>query len=289
MDLHNLSKLWYLSELKKGSFSFEMYEKKLLKPLFGIKARKGCIISFQKKFFAEIAPLKGRSLESLEEAKEAFFQGDDTSPSTSFAVDSLYLQKENLPFHNPSYSDLLTGSEEEMWELAEKSMNPFVKIKLASFSVKEAVSIIKRLKTRLQNKKLHLDFNQKWSLEKAIAFSSHFSPEDFWYLEEPTTSFSELSIYSRETAFPIAVDESLYQNPLQDLLSLKNLKTAIIKPTLFGGVEAISSLQKKLPKNVAIVLSSLLESKIGLLGIEKLHQKLALSTPLGLGTKPFFY
>ena len=265
--------------------------------------------------WGEIAPLPGRSRETLLEAKEEILRclpnlskTTPIYPSVRFGIESASrpLRSIRVPLSlfnrpRPGFTTL--------------------KLKLGHLSIDDAIALVQSL---FKTYRLRLDCNQAWTLDEALYFVSHFSPQDFDYLEEPVPS-SDLIRFSTLTGFPIAVDESyFYRDPLgfvnfggpqsgsdfddreeshiaaiwptkdrqkmgrsdgrknsQNLTGrggiyeLPNLKAVIIKPTCTGFVP-------KLP--VPIVLSSSYESSLGLLQIGSLASQL----PVGLDTFGLF-
>lgn len=242
--------------LKKNLFQYRL----LLKN--GIR-RDGLILQIEDGF-GDIAPLPGLSKETFLEAKEEavrllpyFPNATPTLGSVRFALDcamkplplSLKISVNALNIARPGFTAL--------------------KLKIGDLSVKEAVDLIKKTAKHIE---LRLDFNRQWSLEKLLSFASHFSPNDFAYLEEPTRQFSDLLSFSRITGFPIAVDESIPEIPYWEIPTLKAL---VAKPTILGKIPFV-------PPNVELILSSAFESGIGILHLARLASKHNPNRPHGL-------
>ncbi len=223
----------------------------------------------------EIAPLPGRSIETLEEALAAlkeirtrFLTGDFTP--ASFPPSVLFGMEMAL-------SDLLFPQDVE--PEIKKYHN---KLKMKDLSVSDAVKICK-LQTRL----LRLDLNSKWDLAKTLEFCSHFKPEDFLYIEDPVSNFTDLEKFYKETRIPYALDEYLTYHPLERVLPLQGLTHLIIKPTLHGGLtqcRAIASASKE----KTLIFSSTYETPIGLRHIERIASKLSPNQHHGLATESIF-
>lgn len=208
--------------------------------------------------WGEIAPLPGFSSETLEEARAeilAWLQSGHkpTLPSVRFglscALQPFSLKPLRIPLcalnaPRPGFSTL--------------------KLKLKDSTVEQAVAQARALKDQFR---LRIDCNRAWSLEHALAFASHFKPDDFEYLEEPVGS--GLVEFSRRTGFPIAADESLRDGSYKQV---PTVKAAIVKPMLMGGVPKL---------DVPIVLSSSFETSLGILQIARLAQN---DLPQGLDT-----
>jgi o-succinylbenzoate synthase len=118
--------------------------------------------------------------------------------------------------------------------------------------------------------RLRLDCNRSWTLDQALAFTRHFSPQDFDYLEDPVQTFPELVRFSELTGFPVAVDEPVLKFPCHEI---PTLKAAVIKPSVVGFLPTFA---------VPNVLSSALESSLGILQIARLYEDGA--PPAGLDT-----
>jgi len=203
--------------------------------------------------FGDIAPLPGFSRETLEDAKEEALHtlrtgAPPTLPSVRFAFTCA-----STPL--PPTLSIATAA-------LDRQVPGFrvLKFKLGHLTLDEAVEKIKSLPKHVQ---LRVDFNQQWPLEKLLRFASHFTPKDFDYLEEPTKSFDDLLIFSKETRMPIAVDESI---PYVPYWEIPTLKTLVVKPTILGEVPD--------PKGQAeLIFTSAYESGIGLLHIARLAQQ----------------
>lgn len=221
--------------------------------------REGLILK-RNNFYAEASPLPGFSRETLEEAIEDLsqalrFSRPAKTPSVQFALSCL---------DKPLRSVRL-----KMAALHSKPIET-LKIKLGPLSVGKAIDLVQQ---HYQDYRLRLDFNRMWKLEDALEFASVFSVRDFDYLEEPVRSFDELVDFSRQTGFPIAVDESVGLNWSQ----IPSLKAVTVKPTLTGSIP-------KVPSPLKLILSSSYESGIGLLHIARLASEMQLKEPMGLDT-----
>lgn len=193
--------------------------------------------------WGEISPLPGFSKETLDEAKKEVQQvlqenTQPTLPSVIFGLSVSPLTSVKVPLcalHRPH-----DGC---------KSL----KLKVGDLTVAEAVQLVKQYVGKFR---LRIDCNRKWSATQALDFTKHFKPSDFEYLEEPTMDLLE---FSKQSDFPIALDESLRDN-----LHIPSAKYAVIKPTLSGIVPQLS---------LPIVLSSSYESSLGILQIARLGKK----------------
>jgi O-succinylbenzoate synthase len=252
--------------------------------------REGLILELTgngKKGLGEIAPLPGWSSENLKQVLEELESKKRISPSVLFGLEMAELQLVNsikLPTEVP-ISPLLMGSEKEILKQAEKLENQGVssiKLKLGSFQPKRAAQLVKELKSSFL---LRIDLNRCWTLQESLFFCSHFSQEDFDYLEEPCQKFADLFKFD----FPIAVDESLREQPLNEILKIPKLKALIFKPTLQGGVGIGKILAAAAAqRGIDLIFSSSYESGLGILQIIHLCYYLQVPIkPLGLDTYKF--
>jgi O-succinylbenzoate synthase len=193
--------------------------------------------------WGEIAPLAPWSQETFDDAKQELFRvvyegAAPTLPSVRFGVASAMrpLKSIQIPFcplHRP------------------KPGATHIKLK-----AKTPLETIEMIKPFLGKYKIRLDCNRRWSLDEALFFISHFSPNDFDYLEEPVSQ--DLPRFAKLSKFPIALDETYRENPQ---IAIDHVKAIVIKPTLSGFV----------PKsNLPIILSSCYETSLGHLNIAEL-------------------
>lgn len=255
----------------------------------------------------EISPLPGFSIETLDQAYHqttTFLDKlldkkltdipstENLYPSVSFGLETVFFSF----FHSvasltPPLCSLLTGSFEQIVQKVKKHPNSAAyKLKLANFSAKESLLVIKTIKDIIKDRPLRLDFNQKWSVQDHLYLFKHYSKSSFAYLEEPVSSFDELLELGKKTDFSLALDETLQTISPEQLEKIPNLKALIIKPTLLGGYSKISKWINLARKNdLEIVFSSSFENKVGLKSIIQMANFFnKLKTPIGLDTYEFF-
>lgn len=231
------------------------------------KEREGLILEWNGGW-GEIAPLPGFSRESFEEAKAEILSllpylatAKSKLPSVQFGIACAAKPFPMTPIKIP------------LSALGPRAGFSTAKLKLGSLSLSDAIRLTKEY---VSHYKLRIDCNRAWTLEQALEFASHFSPASFEYLEEPLQSFSDLVRFSEKTRFPIAADESLRDGSPWRLIP--TLKAAVVKPTLMGAIPP-------LPPHLQLILSSSIESGLGLLHIARLATS---SLPIGLDTAQFF-
>jgi len=275
-----------------------------------LKERSGLLIELQdekgKIAWGEIAPLPGLSRETEEEAilevkslKNLLLTQEwksldplpkNLSPSVLFGVETAIYKLISCEFSLKELPlcSLLWGRQEEIFKNAESQKSSIVKVKVGDYSLKDAISLIKKLKKFSFG--LRVDVNQKWNLKEALEFASHFSPSDFVYIEEPLSKFSDLIKFSKKTNFPIAIDESLKTEDFRKFSKkfIPSLKALVLKPTILGGIRKIQEISKNIDPEINLVFSSSFETGVGLSAIAKIAHLLTFPIePLGLDTHRF--
>ncbi len=207
--------------------------------------------------WGEIAPLPGRSVESLDDALSQLLSLEHGFTGPFFNSVAFGLMSASLS-HALSWpaSLFFMGSIPQILEQLENAPKGFssAKLKIGDLSLQDAIFITQKLKERFF---LRLDVNQKWPEQQLLEFCSHFDPNDFDYIEDPAADISP---------FRVAYDE---------IPCPSSEKLEIWKPTV-KGIPSYSS---------NIILGSSFESGLGLASIARLAHHLSLpSHPLGIGT-----
>ena len=236
--------------------------------------------------WGEVAPLLGRSKETLSEALQQLlelFETGKTSKqlfaSVQFGIESALTP--TIAASAPLYAFLI-GTPEEVLQKAETAFTlgyKTVKIKASSFSIETTRDIINTLKDRFR---LRVDCNNAFSYDQAISLFSPFDKTLFDYIEDPTYELDRLF----EFPFPFALDEHIEKFPVLLLPTYRNLYGFILKPTLLGGAKGCAPwIEYAQKNNLKVVFSPTFESGLGLFQILALAQKFNLvSDPLGLDT-----
>ena len=239
----------------------------------------------------EVCPLEGRSIESAEEAldalmsvRSAMIEGTldprPLPPSVMFgltsALDDLRCESEDFSF---SFTNLsLKNDPVEKGAL-------HAKVKVSDCLVETKNRIDGYL---LQNTKVRVDMNHKFSVEEVIEFVNSFAPGKLLYIEDPVP-IGSLPYFIENTHVPIALDETVAINPIQSLLVHDRVTHIVVKPTLIGGMEQcrkIVDTSKAAGKKV--VFSSTFESGIGLTHVLRLARFLRVEEPYGVDTIKYF-
>ncbi len=253
-----------------------------------LRERKGIVFTYGPSAkWAEASPLPGRSHDTFEEVLEVLGQlrrdiPKTLPPSLAFALDTHDL----LGFSSPlPICRLLAGSSEKIIEDAKRlhlEGATYVKVKVTGLPIGEAVALVQELQRMFR---VRIDANRSWSLEEAYNFTEHFSIDDIEFFEEPLQNPSELAFFP----LPFALDESLLEPSIEPLLSLPNLHTLVLKPTLLGGkAGCLYWIQRCMELKLQWVISSAFESGIGILQLARLLASLPpCSAPAGLDSYSF--
>jgi O-succinylbenzoate synthase len=237
--------------------------------------------------WGEIAPLPGRSKETIEQALDQllkiFAEGKmdkELLPSVQFGIECA------LAFPSPAVTaplyTFLHGTSDEILQRAEAAYTKgytVAKVKISSFKVGSAIDLLDALKNRFR---LRVDCNRAFSFEEANVLFSHFDPNHFDYVEDPTFEISRLADFR----FPFALDETVsdcFSLPIQ---TYSHLYGFILKPTILGGKKGCAPFIQFAKKHqLKVVFSPAFESGLGLLQILSVAKHFdLLSDPLGLDT-----
>jgi O-succinylbenzoate synthase len=159
-----------------------------------------------------------------------------------------------------------------------------IKIKVDSF--KEDADLVEAALEYSPDAKIRLDVNGGWDLKSALLnlhdFHLRFGPV-FEYIEQPCNSIEDLKALRKEIPMKIAVDESIRKFIDSDHSELSECADfAIIKWQPSGGVSNSITLVNEI--GLPVVISSALESGIGLSQGLNLASALSVELGCGLGT-----
>ena len=266
--------------------AWKIYQYTLPIPTFSLQ-REGLILhtTFEKgdSGWGEIAPLPGRSQETLSQAREqllSILSGNPCPfpyPSVAFGLESAFTPYAPPATPFPLWA-LLTGTPDQIIERATLSAKEgfrHLKIKIGHLSPSEANCAIAPL---IGQYVLRIDVNRAWSIDEAIHFFSSFPPHAIAYIEEPTWELKRLDDFP----FPFALDESIPEIPFAQLAKMPLLSTLIIKPSVHGGSRALSTLAQL---GKTLLFTGAFESGIGTVQIALLANRLnSVGIPLGLDT-----
>jgi O-succinylbenzoate synthase len=227
--------------------------------------------------WGEAAPWPGLSTESVGEAegelqswRECQDSGRDFAPqfsSVAFAVESV--GRVTDPAHPTAIPiNALLSDEPLEAALAAVRSTGFgtVKIKVGRQTIRaDAERVIEAHRQLGPSIKLRLDANRAWSLADALDFAKRIAGVPLEYIEEPLQNPAELPAFHERSGLPVALDESLLEQPLEIFCTWRGVRAVVIKPTILGGLRAAERLASQatglgwLP-----VFSAVYESGIGI-------------------------
>ena len=153
-----------------------------------------------------------------------------------------------------------------------------IKLKLGRQTLSEDMNRFSRLQDNHPNIIWRLDCNRQWTLEDLHRFWTVCDPNRIEYIEDPLLDPSQMIHVSN---IPLALDESLSE--YTELLSLKSVVAAIIKPTLHNNWQDLLTQYA-----VRGVISSTFEGSLGIWGLAQLAMNHLDDETHGLGTLGWF-
>ncbi len=146
-------------------------------------------------------------------------------------------------------------------------------------------------KTLGVNGKLRIDFNGACSVANAVDFANDCKGLPIEYFEQPCTTLEECAQLRDEIDYPIAVDESIRLNEISDLADAasaiqNSADVAVLKPIPLGGMKSTQQWATRLA--MPCVISSSLDTSVGLSYVAKVAAKISPDAVHGLGTGVLF-
>ncbi len=144
--------------------------------------------------------------------------------------------------------------------------------------------------------RIRIDANGSWTLDEAEHAIREMEPLDLDYVEQPVESVSDMAVLRgrmSELGIGIAADESIRRSSdITAVLEAKACDVVVLKVQPLGGiVKALAIAAKAREAGCDVVVSSALETSVGLHYGAKLHQILSTTYPhsldAGLGTASF--
>jgi O-succinylbenzoate synthase len=205
------------------------------------------------------------------------------TPGGDFAVNRRDIRPAQIANHA-----LLSGSHDMVMNAAAGYLEQgFLSFKLkVGTSVADDVRLVQDLNALFAGKAvLHVDANQSWSLDEAVAFGRQITCAAVEYIEEPCRKFEDLDDFYQQTMIPIALDETLRTKTFEDIQSIEGVDVIVLKPTLMGGIELVSHWLDQAERfAIRPIISSSFESDVGLRMLLKLSSTIAHVQGMGLGT-----
>ena len=164
---------------------------------------------------------------------------------------------------------------------------PLAKLKIGRHSPEQDGLAAAQLLQRLPHLRLRLDANRAWSLAQAVQFAEKLTPaqrRQIDFIEEPCHTPALSLQFAERCQISIAWDERVRE---ADFVVKKqpNLTALVLKPTLIGSIERCAALiHAAHSQGMQAVISSSLESSLGLTQLARLAAQYTPDTPAGLDT-----
>jgi len=132
---------------------------------------------------------------------------------------------------------------------------------------------------------LRADGNAAWSLSDAIALLRALEPFDLEYVEQPVATLADLAALRRAVAVPLAADESVSgADAVARLAALAAVDVIVLKPALLGPRQTLAAAAAARAAGLAVVITSTLDSGVGIAAAAHLAAALGIDRPCGLAT-----
>lgn len=140
-----------------------------------------------------------------------------------------------------------------------------VKIKVGQGVVDEAIARVRAARHHLgPGVELRIDANRAWSWEHACRFAQATQDVAIAYCEEPLHNSEHVTALNQATGLPLALDETLWQQPKWLTKPIPGLRALILKPTLLGSWETAAHWVRFAKRNrLQVVFSSTFETGLG--------------------------
>lgn len=164
-----------------------------------------------------------------------------------------------------------------------------IKLKIAPHDVDAETRRLALIRSAVgESVSLRIDANAAWTVSEAIAAIPRLASCGLEYVEQPVAEIAGLAAVRRAVAVPIAADESVTgADALAEIVAAQAADVIVVKPSLIGLTEAASVTRAAGAKALAVVVTSVLETSVGLAAA--LHLAATLPEPLracGLATVP---
>jgi O-succinylbenzoate synthase len=185
---------------------------------------------------------------------------------------------------------LLLGEKDEIIDHAERLVRDGyrrLKMKVGRKSVDQEIQILEELREIINGKaQLRLDVNRRWSFADAVKFASTVGPDNIEYIEEPLEDFVQLNDFFNQTGMPVALDESLSEQSLDQTENIRGVKAFVVKPSVIGGFErSMKLIRYAAAHGIYPIISSAFESGLGIAALVNFAASLRPgNTAMGLDT-----
>ncbi|UJF22415.1 o-succinylbenzoate synthase [Shewanella sp. OMA3-2] len=167
-----------------------------------------------------------------------------------------------------------------------------VKIKVAQTDMDSEIAFVHQILARKPNLTLRLDANRGFTLNQAVDFLACLPKKQIEYVEEPCQQPSDNLKMYQQLGIKYALDECLLTAglDLDKLLQQQpGIGAFILKPMLLGSLSKIQNIVNIAElQGVRCILSSSLESDVGITDLTLISQALTPDNPAGLDTLSAF-
>lgn len=278
-----------------------------------LKQREGWIVELiegDRSGVGEIAPLPGFSHETMEQAfielterldvwvQTGEMDSESHLPSVAFGLSMAMFELTGMLSEEGLYqtTPLCTGDPEDLIPaLNQMTGDKVAKIKVAMHEPVRDALLVSLFLESIPDLQLRLDANRGWSLKKARKFAKKVHPNlrpRIQFIEEPCHKPGESLTFAIESGMAIGWDETLQdamKNPEFSFADLTGAKAIVIKPTLVGSLNTcIQLIEQAQSMGLIIVVSSSLESSLGLTQLARFAKQFTPMTNPGLDTLQLF-
>ena len=255
--------------------------------------------------WGEIAPLKGFSAESLDEAASQLhrwravptYDLEGLLPSVRCGLEQALESWCAWPGLRPRRQAvrmrrLLLGTSQDILGAARACRAAgyrAVKLKVGRRDIDTEIVLVRRVR-RMQGPGagLVLDANRAWSLEEAAEFGRGVRAARVDYIEEPLRESGQLEELALRYDVPVALDETLAELTPPDLGKHAYATAAVLKPMVLGGyARTLRWAMEAARHGMRSAASSFFETGVGLSGLVRLASALPQDQPAGLDTSRF--
>ncbi|WP_244325688.1 o-succinylbenzoate synthase [Shewanella aestuarii] len=167
-----------------------------------------------------------------------------------------------------------------------------VKIKVAQTDMQSEIAFVHQVLARKPELTLRLDANCGFTPEQAIDFLACLPKQQIEYIEEPCIHSKDNQVVYNQLGIKYALDESLLAADIDYQALLKTqpgIGALILKPMLIGSLDLLQDIVTEAEHcNVRCILSSSLESDVGIDDLRLISQALTPDNPPGLDTLSAF-
>ncbi len=143
------------------------------------------------------------------------------------------------------------------------------KVKVGGYAPEEAGWRVQQLRDILGKEiTLRVDANRAWTLCEALAFAEAVADLDIEYIEEPLRNPEKLQEFVRRSPVPVALDETLVEQPEMPLNHWEGVVAVVLKPALLGGLlRAWHRAKEAEALGLKVVWSAAFEAGVGTRGL----------------------